>query len=77
MEDFDEAEEQNEEDLLELGDQNGAITLKTYVQDQLIEFMKRDKQGAEYLMYCVKQLPADDQELAKKYLKAGFAAAAK
>ena len=28
MDDFDEAEEQNEEDLLELGDANGNINLK-------------------------------------------------
>jgi hypothetical protein len=28
MEDFDEAEEQNEEDLLDLGDPNGSINLK-------------------------------------------------
>ena len=33
MEDFDEAEEQNEEDLLELGDANGNLTLKTFVTD--------------------------------------------
>lgn len=31
MEDFDEAEEQNEEDLLELGDAFGSINLKNHV----------------------------------------------
>jgi hypothetical protein len=33
--------------------------------------MKKDKAGAEYLMYCVRQLPNEDQELAKRYLKIG------
>ena len=33
MEDFDDAEEQNEEDLLELGDANGNINLKAYITE--------------------------------------------
>lgn len=69
MEDFDEAEEQNEEDLLELGDAFGNINLKNYIQEQLQEFAKGEKGGAEYLAYCVRQLLPEDQELAKKYLK--------
>lgn len=32
MEDFDEAEEQNEEDLLELGDSNGNLNLKVVIK---------------------------------------------
>lgn len=68
MEDFDEAEEQNEEDLVELGDSFGNINLKNYIQETLNEFVK-GAGGAEYLSYCVKQLLHDDQELAKKYLK--------
>ena len=38
MEDFDEAEEQNEEDLLELGDANGNITLK--VNNNILIFIR-------------------------------------
>lgn len=43
MEDFDEAEEQNEEDLLELGDIFGNINLKNHVLDTLHEFIGKDK----------------------------------
>lgn len=79
MEDFDEAEEMNEEDLLELGDSFGNINLKvriiiqfkcvqSHVLETLNEFMRADKQGSDYITYCVKQLNHDDQELAKKYL---------
>lgn len=66
MEEFDEAEEQNEEDLLELGDPFGNINLKNHVQDVLNE-VAREK--ADYLVYCVRQLNVEDQELAKKYIK--------
>ena len=69
MEDFDEAEEQNEEDLLDLGDKHGKINLKNYVQETLTEFITKEKAGAEYVMYCLRQLPNEDQELGKKYLK--------
>ena len=69
MEDFDEAEEQNEEDLLELGDAFGSVNLRTYIPEQLLDFAKSDKGGAEYLAYCVRQLLPEDQDLAKKYLK--------
>eukprot|EP00347_Sterkiella_histriomuscorum_P024270 403331713 len=71
MEDYEEAEDQNEEDLIELGDSFGNINLKNHIQDTLAEFTKTDKAGAEYLMYCVRQLTNEDQELAKKYLKLG------
>lgn len=54
MEDFDEAEEQNEEDLLELGDPFGNINLKNYVQDTINELIAKDKAGADYITYCVK-----------------------
>ena len=46
MEDFDEAEEMNEEDLLELGDEFGSINLKNHVQDTLNGFIKNEKGGA-------------------------------
>jgi hypothetical protein len=36
MEDFDEAEEMNEEDLVELGDSFGSINLKVKIIDTLI-----------------------------------------
>ncbi len=29
----------------------------------------KDKAGSDYIIYCVKQLLTDDQELAKKFLK--------
>ena len=63
MEDFDEAEEQNEEDLLELGDSFGNINLKVILsfntlQDHVIntlnEFIAKDKAGSDYIAYCVK-----------------------
>jgi hypothetical protein len=75
MEDFDEAEEMNEEDLLELGDPFGSIDLKvsptchdpqTHVLESLQDFGRAE--GAEYLAYCQRQLTHDDQELGKKYL---------
>jgi hypothetical protein len=60
MEDFDEAEEQNEEDLLELGDAFGSINLKNHVQDTMNELVAKDKAGADYILYCVKQLNIED-----------------
>ena len=60
MEDFDEAEEQNEEDLLELGDSFGNINLKDYVLDTLNELRGKDKQWADYINYCIKQLTHED-----------------
>ena len=63
MEDFDEAEEMNEEDLLELGDECGSINLKVslqsltpqnHIQETLNNFIKNEKGGAEYVLYCVK-----------------------
>lgn len=50
MEDFDEAEEQNEEDLLDLGDSFGNIDLKEHVLQAL------EASNKEYLQYCVKHL---------------------
>ena len=56
MEDFDEAEEQNEEDLLELGDAFGNINLKDHVVNTLNEFISKDKAGSDYIAYCIRQL---------------------
>jgi len=51
MEDFDEAEEQNEEDLLELGDSFGNINLKvTY-------FYQTHFKRIMYLILCMSLLP--------------------
>ena len=69
MEDFDEAEEQNEEDLMELGDSFGNLNLKDHVINTLNDFIAKDKAGSDYIGYCVRQLLQDDQELAKKHLK--------
>lgn len=74
MEDFEEAEEQNEEDLMELGDSFGSINLRNHVQDELANFLSKDKTG--YIPYCVRQLTHEDQELAKKYIR-GLTEAAK
>jgi len=39
------------------------------VQETLNNFIQKEKSGSDYMMYCVKQLTHEDQELAKKYLK--------
>ena len=54
MEDFDEADEQNEEDLLLLGDSFAQIdNLKDHIINSFKEFIN-EKQGKEYTQYCVK-----------------------
>lgn len=53
MDDFDEAEEMNEEDLLELGDSFADINLKGFVQEQLNEFIQKEQNGLTYMVYCV------------------------
>lgn len=68
MEDFDETEEQNEEDLIELGDSFADCNIVEQIKTQLMEFAKTAK-GADYLQYCLSQLKKEDQELAKKYLQ--------
>ena len=69
MEDFDEADEQNEEDLLLLGDSFAQIqNLKDHILNEFKEFIQTTQQGKEYVQYCVKQLHDDDQMLAKQYL---------
>ena len=68
MEDFDETEEQNEEDLIELGDAFAEGNIVERIKTQLAEFATEPK-GLDYLRYCVSQLKREDQELAKKHLK--------
>lgn len=62
MEDFDEADDQNEEDLLLLGDDFANIkNLKEHIIEEFKEFIQNTQQGKEYVQYCVKQLHEDDQ----------------
>lgn len=68
MEDFDDAEELNEEDLISLGDDFAKIDLVTHVKNQINEFICSAEQGGQYVYYCAKQLPKEDQILAKKFL---------
>jgi hypothetical protein len=69
MEDIDDAEEANEEDLVELGDKFAQVKiLVTHIQETLKQYIANQADATEYLTYCVNQLPVDDQELAKKYL---------
>jgi len=54
MEDFDEADEQNEEDLMLLGDEFAQIpNLKDYILAQFHDFVANTNQGKEYMAYCV------------------------
>lgn len=70
MEDFDDAEEANEEDLIELNDDFAQVkVLVNHIQELLNEFITSDEQGCQYIYYCAKQLPKEDIELAKRFLK--------
>lgn len=71
MDDFDEVDEQNEEDLMMLGDPFGRVpNLKEHILNQFKEFCNKKvyDQGREYLKYCIKQLEDDDKALASLYL---------
>ena len=55
MEDFDEADEQNEEDLMLLGDSFAQITkFKDHILKEFEGFIKNTDQGQKYIEYCVK-----------------------
>ncbi len=54
MEDFDDAEELNEEDLISLGDEFAKIDLVNHVKNQLNEFICNAEQGSQYVYYCAK-----------------------
>ena len=70
MEDMDDADEANEEDLVELGDKFAQIKLLvTHIQETIILYISNQEDANDYLYYCVQQLPADDLELAKRFLK--------
>ena len=70
MDDLDEADEQNEEDLMLLGD-SFAVTenLQAHILSELKTFYTEGNQGKAYLTYCVNQLHSEDQKLAEKYLE--------
>jgi hypothetical protein len=68
MEDFEEAEEANEDDLFSLGDEFAKIDLVNYVKNALNSFILNAEQGSQYLYYCAKKLPKEDQLLVKKFL---------
>lgn len=54
MEDFDEAEEMNEEDLISLGDDFAKIDLVNHVTNALNTFIANADQGGQYVYYCAK-----------------------
>lgn len=54
MEDFDDAEETNEEDLISLGDEFAKIDLVTHVKSSLNNFILNAEQGSQYIYYCAK-----------------------
>ena len=68
MDDFDEAEEMNEEDLISLGDEFAKIDLVNYIKNSLNSFILNEDQGSQYVFYCAKKLPSEDKQLAKKFL---------
>ena len=46
MDDFDEAEEMNEEDLISLGDEFAKIDLVNYIKNSLNSFILNEDQGS-------------------------------
>ena len=72
MEDFDEADEQNEEDLMLLGDEFANVNnLKDHLIEQFSDFISNKaehKKGKAYIQYCMSKLHDDDQVLANTYL---------
>lgn len=60
MDDFDEADEANEEDLVELGDHFATVNLETHIKESLNSLLVSGDDGFEYIYYCLKQLPKDE-----------------
>jgi hypothetical protein len=55
MDDIDDAEEANEEDLLDLNDDFAQVkVLVNHIQDTLNTFIESEKEGNQYLYYCAK-----------------------
>lgn len=73
MDDFEEADDQNEEDLQLLGDDFAKIeNLQSHIINRFNEFISNKdlyKQGKAYVQYCINQLHEDDSELAKQFLE--------
>ena len=61
MDDFDEAEEMNEEDLISLGDEFAKIDLVNHVKNSLNSFILNEDKGSQYIFYCAKKLPPEDK----------------
>jgi hypothetical protein len=61
MDDFEDADEANEEDLVELEDQFAQVDIMDYIEDTLNEFVATADKGCEYVYYCAK-LPKEDKE---------------
>lgn len=61
MEDFEDADEANEEDLLELKDEFAKVdNLVVFVKDSLNRIILDEEKGCQYVYYCTKQLPKED-----------------
>lgn len=61
MEDIDDAEEANEEDLVELGDKFAQVkVLVNHILETMKQYIANQPDATEYLTYCVHQLPTDD-----------------
>jgi len=55
MDDLDDAEEANEEDLLELNDDFANVKLLvSHIKDILNNFMQNEVDGNQYIYYCAK-----------------------
>lgn len=70
MDDIDDAEEANEEDLLELGDEFAQVKLLVaHLQETIGTFIASDVECNQYIYYCARQLPKSDTDLARRFLK--------
>lgn len=74
MDDMDDAEEANEEDLIELNDDFAQVkVLVKHIQEKLNEFTlsvdDSTVEGSKYINYCAKQLPQSDLALAKRFIQ--------
>jgi len=69
MDDFEDADEANEEDLVALKDPFAGVEIMDYIEDALNEFVAKADKGCEYVYYCAKQLPKEDKEQARRFIK--------
>lgn len=55
MDDLDDAEEANEEDLIDLGDEFAKVeSLVNFVKDGLNAIIQAEDKGCQYVYYCAK-----------------------